>query len=83
MSPQVVKCDAKGPLPGDFDRIVSMVALHNLATVVAALRPGGRLVTTLARMSTIITADKAADGGARGVVEWDRAGFMSTRTGAD
>ncbi|MFE9608043.1 hypothetical protein [Streptomyces sp. NPDC006012] len=28
-------------------------------------------------------ADKEADGGARGVVEWDRAGFMSTRTGVD
>ncbi|AQW52141.1 methyltransferase domain-containing protein [Streptomyces violaceusniger] len=83
MSPQVVTCDATGPLPGDFDRIVSMVAPHNLAGVTAALRPGGRLVTTLARMSVIVTADKDADGGARGVVEWDRAGFMSTRTGAD
>ncbi|MGW5444672.1 methyltransferase domain-containing protein [Streptomyces asiaticus] len=83
MSPQVVTCDVTGPLPGDFDRIVSMVALRNLASVTAALRPGGRLVTTLARMSVIVTADKDADGGARGVVEWDRAGFMSTRTGAD
>ncbi|MGW0832285.1 methyltransferase domain-containing protein [Streptomyces prunicolor] len=82
-SPQVVTCDATGPLPGEFDRIVSMVALRNLAGVLAALRPGGRLVTTLARMNVIVTADKQADGGARGVVEWDRAGFMSTRTGAD
>ncbi|MFF2850137.1 methyltransferase domain-containing protein [Streptomyces sp. NPDC058001] len=83
LSPQVITCDATGPLPGDFDRIVSMVALRNLATVLAALRPGGRLVTTLARMNVIVTADKDTDGGARGVVEWDRAGFMSTRTGAD
>ncbi|MEU8876519.1 methyltransferase domain-containing protein [Streptomyces javensis] len=83
MSPKVVTCDVTGPLPGDFDRIVSMVALPNLASVTAALRPGGRLVTTLARMSVIVTADKDADGCARGVVEWDRAGFMSTRTGAD
>ncbi|MEE4594288.1 methyltransferase domain-containing protein [Streptomyces sp. DSM 41524] len=83
MSPQVVTCDATGPLPGDFDRIVSMVALRNLASVTAALRPSGRLVTTLARMNVIVTADKDADGGARGVVEWDRAGFMGTRTGAD
>ncbi|CDR08290.1 methyltransferase domain-containing protein [Streptomyces iranensis] len=83
MSPQVVTCDVTGPLPGDFDRIVSMVALHNLVGVTAALRPGGRLVTTLAHMNVIVTADKDADGGARGVVEWDRAGFMSTRTGAD
>ncbi|ADI08679.1 hypothetical protein SBI_05559 [Streptomyces bingchenggensis BCW-1] len=83
MSPRVVTCDASGPLPGDFDRIVSMVALRSLAGVLAALRPGGRLVTTLARMNVIITADKEADGVARGVVEWDRAGFMSVRSGAD
>ncbi|WP_411141535.1 methyltransferase domain-containing protein [Streptomyces sp. x-80] len=85
MSPRVVTCDATGPLPGDFDRIVSMVALGNLAGAVAALRPGGRLVTTLARMHLIVTADKSVedDGCARGVVEWDRAGFMATRTGAD
>ncbi|WP_405949360.1 protein-L-isoaspartate(D-aspartate) O-methyltransferase [Streptomyces prunicolor] len=86
VSPRVVTCDATGPLPGDFDRIVSMVALRNLAGVLAALRPGGRLVTTLARMNVIVTADKDTrdgDGGARGVVEWDRAGFMTTRTGAD
>ncbi|GAA1105704.1 methyltransferase domain-containing protein [Streptomyces javensis] len=41
MSPQVVTCDVTGPLPGDFDRIVSMVALRNLAGVTAAVRPGG------------------------------------------
>lgn len=40
MGPKVVTCNATGPLPGDFDRIVSMVALLNLAGVVAALRPG-------------------------------------------
>ncbi|WP_368661705.1 methyltransferase domain-containing protein [Streptomyces sp. NA02950] len=83
MSPRVVTCDAMEPLPGDFDRIVSLVALRNLASVLAALRPGGRLVTTLARMNVIVTADKEADGCARGVVEWDRAGFMGTRAGSD
>ncbi|GHJ30710.1 protein-L-isoaspartate O-methyltransferase [Streptomyces hygroscopicus subsp. sporocinereus] len=83
MFPRVITCDATGPLPEDFDRIVSMVALSHLAGVVAALRPGGRLVTTLARMNVIITADKDVDGSAHGVVEWDRAGFMSARTGAD
>ncbi|WSY43494.1 protein-L-isoaspartate(D-aspartate) O-methyltransferase [Embleya sp. NBC_00888] len=83
LAPHIGTCDATGPLPGDFDRIVSMVALGNLAGVLAALRPGGRLVTTLARMQVIVTADKGADGTARGVVEWDRAGFMSTRTGTD
>lgn len=83
LAPHMVTCDATGSLPGDFDRIVSMVALGNLAGVLAALRPGGRLVTTLARMQVIVTADKGADGTARGVVEWDRAGFMSARTGPD
>ncbi|TVL93310.1 methyltransferase domain-containing protein [Streptomyces sp. SAJ15] len=83
--PKLVTCDATeaGGFPGDFDRIVALVALPNLAGVLAALRPGGRLVTTLARMNVIITADKDADGTARGVVEWDRAGFMSTRAGSD
>ncbi|WP_432587848.1 methyltransferase domain-containing protein [Streptomyces sp. HD1123-B1] len=83
MSPRVVTCDATGSLPGSFDRVVSLVALPNLASVLAALRPGGRLVTTLVRMNVIITADKGPDGVAHGVVEWDRAGFMGSRTGAD
>ncbi|WP_435241173.1 methyltransferase domain-containing protein [Streptomyces cucumeris] len=83
MSPRVVTCDATGSLPGSFDRVVSLVALPNLASVLAALRPGGRLVTTLVRMNVIITADKRPDGVAHGVVEWDRAGFMGTPTGAD
>ncbi|MFD4996206.1 methyltransferase domain-containing protein [Streptomyces buecherae] len=83
LTPKVVTCDATGPLPGDFDRIVSLVALPNLASVVAALRPGGRLVTTLARMNVIVTADREPDGSARGQVEWDRAGFMVTRSGVD
>lgn len=83
LAPKVVTCDATGPLPGTFDRVVSLVALPNLASVVAALRPGGRFVTTLARMNVIVTADKEPDGSARGRVEWDRAGFMVTRSGAD
>ncbi len=83
LAPKVVTCDATGPLPGTFDRIVSLVALPNLASAVAALRPGGRFVTTLARMNVIVKADKEPDGSARGQVEWDRAGFMVTRSGAD
>jgi hypothetical protein len=48
-----------------------------------ALRPGGRLVTTITGTALILTADKTDDGGAIGRIEWNRAGFMSTRTGPD
>lgn len=80
----VREADATGPLPGTYDRIVSMVAVRPVpASWLAALRPGGRLVTTLENMPVIVTADKTADGGADGEVQWDRAGFMRTRHGAD
>src|SRR5216683_1239887 len=84
LHPQVVTCDATGPLPGTYDRIVSMVSVRPLpASWLAALRPGGRLVTTITGMTVIITAVKDTGGGATGQVEWDRAGFMTTRTGDD
>lgn len=82
LHPTVTTCDATGPLPGDYDRIVSTVAVRPVpASWLAALRPGGRLVTTITGTSLIVTADKTADGGAAGVTEWDRAGFMQTRHG--
>ncbi|MET8692782.1 methyltransferase domain-containing protein [Streptomyces bauhiniae] len=82
--PQVITGDAAGPLPGTFDRIVSMVSVPRVpASWLQALQPGGRLVTTLAGTGLIITADKTPDGGAAGRVEWDRAAFMSTRTSSD
>jgi hypothetical protein len=40
-------------------------------------------VTTLAGTSLLVTANKAADGGAVGRVEWERAGFMHARNGED
>ncbi|RAJ76846.1 MULTISPECIES: hypothetical protein [unclassified Streptomyces] len=46
-----------------------------------ALTPQGRLVTTIAGTGLILTADKTADGGARGRIEWNRAGFMRARHG--
>lgn len=80
--PKVCACDATGELPGTYDRIISTVAVRPIpASWLAALRPGGRLVTTLAGTSLIITADKTPGGGATGRVEWDRAGFMNTRYG--
>ncbi|MEV5606136.1 protein-L-isoaspartate(D-aspartate) O-methyltransferase [Streptomyces sp. NPDC052299] len=81
--PVVVTADGTGELPGAFDRIVSMVSVPRIpASWLAALAPGGRLVTTITGTGLIITADKTEDGGARGRVEWDRAAFMATRTGA-
>jgi protein-L-isoaspartate O-methyltransferase len=83
-TPNVAEADATGPLPGAYDRIVSLVSVRPVpASWLAALRPGGRLVTTLENMPVIITADRTEDGGAVGTVEWDRAGFMRTRHGAD
>ncbi|WP_175408092.1 protein-L-isoaspartate O-methyltransferase [Streptomyces sp. TRM64462] len=71
-------------LPGEFDRIVSTVSVRPVpAAMLAALRPGGRLVTTLAGTGLIVVADKTADGSAVGHVPQDRAGFMRTRHGDD
>lgn len=82
--PEVLAVDATGPLPGSYDRIVATVAVPSVpAAWLAALRPGGRLVTTLAGTSLLVTADKVENGGAVGRVEWDRAGFMPTRHGED
>jgi len=84
LHPSVVTGDATGAMPGSYDRIVSMVSVKPVpASWLAALRPGGRLVTVLAGTTLLITADRTADGGAQGRVEWDRAGFMATRTGPD
>jgi protein-L-isoaspartate O-methyltransferase len=82
--PRVLTCDALGPLPGSYDRIVSMVSVRPIpASWLDALPPGGRLVTVLAGTTLIITATKDDDGWATGRVEWDRAGFMSARSGPD
>ncbi|MFD8262398.1 protein-L-isoaspartate(D-aspartate) O-methyltransferase [Streptomyces griseoluteus] len=82
--PQLVTGDAAGPLPGVFNRIVSMVSVPRIpASWLQALPVGGRLVTTIAGTGLIITADKTSDGGAAGRVEWDRAAFMATRTSSD
>ncbi|MFD8381607.1 methyltransferase domain-containing protein [Streptomyces sp. NPDC059679] len=82
--PKVLTRDAAGPLPGEYDRIVSMVSVPRVpASWLRVLRPGGRLVTTLAGTGLILTADKSEDGGAAGRIEWDRAAFMATRTSDD
>ncbi|MCZ9353003.1 methyltransferase domain-containing protein [Streptomyces mutabilis] len=87
LHPTVETADATGPLPvteGRFDRIVATVAVRTVPPGwLAALCTGGRLVTTIAGTSLILTAEKRSDGAAVGRVEWDRAGFMPVRHGAD
>lgn len=85
LRPAMLTADATGPLPGTYDRIVSMVSVWPIPpSWLTVLRPGGRLVTTMANTSLIITANGTDDDGpfaAIGRVEWDRATFMSTRSG--
>jgi SAM-dependent methyltransferase len=84
VSPALVTADATAELPGSYDRIVPMVSVPAVpASWLAALRPGGRLVFSLARTSVLITAGKTADGGADGQVEWYPAAFMAARRGDD
>lgn len=82
--PELITGDATRPLPGSYDRIVSMMSVAPVpASWLAALRPGGRLVTTIAGTGLLMTADKTPDGGASGRTEWHRAGFMAARSGPD
>jgi protein-L-isoaspartate O-methyltransferase len=87
LQPTVETVDATGPLPvrpGQFDRIVATVSVRSVpVSWLQALCTGGRLVTTIAGTSLILTAEKRADGAAVGRVEWDRAGFMQARHGDD
>lgn len=86
LTPEFVTCDATGPLPGNYDRIVSMTSVRPIpASWIDALRPGGRLVTVIANTGLILTADKIPDGdwAATGRIEWDRAWFMAARASAD
>jgi len=70
--PLTTVVDATGPLPGRYDRIVSMTSVAPIpSSWLAALRPGGRLVTTLTGTGLIVTATKPPDGGAAGRTEWN------------
>lgn len=84
--PRMVTADATERVPGQYDRIVSTVALApgpGLRAVLGALRPGGRIATTLARTSLIVTGWKDRSGDVIGRVERDMAGFMLIRSGDD
>lgn len=80
LHPTLATVDATGPLPGEYDRIVSMVSVRPVpSSWPAALRPGGRLVTVISGTSLILTATKREDGWMAGRIAWNRARFMSTR----
>ncbi|MFC4585460.1 methyltransferase domain-containing protein [Sphaerisporangium corydalis] len=82
--PRIATINAIGDIPWTFDRIVAMVAVRPIpASWLAALNPGGRLVTTITNTSLIVAAVKTDDGGAVGQIERDWAMFMKTRTGAE
>ncbi|MCQ4042444.1 methyltransferase domain-containing protein [Streptantibioticus rubrisoli] len=82
--PTVRTVDATGDLPGTYDRIIATVSVRRIpASWLAALRPGGRLVTTIAGTGVIVVADKTEDGGAFGHTAPEGAGFMATRHGDD
>ncbi|QFR94808.1 methyltransferase domain-containing protein [Streptomyces tsukubensis] len=84
--PKMVTADATDHVPGTYERIVSTVGLPpgpGLRAVLAALPPGGRLVTPLARTSLIVTGWKRSNGDVVGRVEWEWARFMPARSGDD
>ncbi|GGQ87776.1 50S ribosomal protein L11 methyltransferase [Kitasatospora griseola] len=82
LKPEFITVDATGPIPGEYDRIVSTVSVRPVPpSWLRALHPGGRFVTTIADTALILTAWKDPDGGATGVIERDWAGFMTARHG--
>ncbi|MFI8906135.1 methyltransferase domain-containing protein [Streptomyces albidoflavus] len=84
--PRMVTADATEHVPGAYDRIVCTVALPpgaGLASVIRALKPGGRIATTLANTTLIVTGWKNESGEVVGQVERDMAGFMLTRSAGD
>ncbi|WP_029183196.1 protein-L-isoaspartate O-methyltransferase [Streptomyces clavuligerus] len=84
LHPRTAACDITTNLPGEFDRIVSTVSVRPLpASWLHGLRPGGRLVTTIAGTGLLLVADKADDGTANGYITADQASFMRTRHGDD
>nr|WP_272923957.1 methyltransferase domain-containing protein [Streptomyces sp. SID3343] len=83
--PEFACVDADRALPGEgYDALVAMVSVRPVpAAWLTAVRPGGRIVTTIAGTSFLIRARMRDDGTAFGRVLDDPAGFMRTRRGND
>ncbi|MFE6782130.1 hypothetical protein ACFVFF_07710 [Streptomyces sp. NPDC057680] len=83
LRPETAVCDlTQESLPGEYDRIVSTVSVPNVPpTWLQALRPGGRLVTTITGTGLILYADKTPDGGAVGRTSFEPASFMGPPPG--
>ncbi len=84
-NPQMEAVDATGELPGhDYDGIIATVSVRPVpGSWLSALRPGGRIVTTIAQTSLLVSAELGRDLVARGHVQPDPASFMRTRSAPD
>ncbi|MFK4089233.1 methyltransferase domain-containing protein [Kribbella sp. NPDC020789] len=81
--PRIEVADATGQLPeGDYDRMLATVSVRPVpASWLSMLRPGGRIVTTIAQTSLLVSATLERGLVARGTVQADPASFMRTRSG--
>lgn len=84
-TPRLEVADATGSLPdASYDRIIATVSVRPIPPAwLDALRPGGKIVTTIIGTSLLISAEKHPDGVARGRVQPDPATFMRTRRKTD
>ncbi|MGW6194819.1 methyltransferase domain-containing protein [Kribbella sp. NPDC055110] len=84
-TPHLEVADATGSLPDtDYDRILATVSVRPIPPAwLEALRPGGKIVTTITGTSLLISAEKHPDGVVRGRVQPDPATFMRTRRDTD
>ncbi|NEA30112.1 hypothetical protein [Streptomyces sp. SID13031] len=84
-TPTIEVGDTTGPLPGgEYDRILATVSVRPVPrSWLESLRPGGRIVTTIAGTSLLISAEMQDYGIARGRVQADPASFMRTRQEAN
>ncbi|GHH70507.1 hypothetical protein GCM10017673_22500 [Streptosporangium violaceochromogenes] len=84
LRPAMLTADATGPLPGAYDRIVSMVSVWPIPpSWLTVLRPGGRLVTTLTNTSLIVPLGGRSPEGTGGEPvgeSWGRSGGRVGRT---